>query len=100
MGRSLGSAIATYVASKRDIKKLVLITPFDSIVNIAKYKYPFLPVEKLVKYKFEKYKWIKNVRTPIKLLLVKNDDVIPEKCIENLLKNIDNTNPQMTSNSK
>jgi len=95
MGRSLGSAIATYVASKRDIKKLVLITPFDSIVNIAKYKYPFLPVEKLVKYKFEEYKWIKNIRAPIKLLLVKNDDVIPEKCIENLLKNIDNLNKEI-----
>ena len=44
IGRSLGTAVASYVASKRDVKKLVLITPFDSIENIAKSKYPFLPV--------------------------------------------------------
>jgi len=88
MGRSLGSAVAAYVASKRNIKKLVLITPFDSIVNIAKSKYPFLPVEKLVKYKFNEAEWIKKTNVPVSILLVKNDDVIPQKSIDNLLNNI------------
>jgi hypothetical protein len=95
IGRSLGTSVASYVASKRGIKKLVLITPFDSIVNIAKNKYPFLPVEKLVKYKFEEYKWIRNVKAPVNVLLVKNDDVIPEKNIENLLKNIPDLNKKI-----
>ncbi len=88
MGRSLGSAVAAYVASKRDIKKLVLITPFDSIVNIAKSRYPFLPVENLVKYKFNEAEWIKQTNVPVSILLVKNDDVIPQKSIDNLLNNI------------
>ena len=77
IGRSLGSAVATYVAKNRKIKKLVLLTPFDSIVNIAKAKYPFLPVDKLVKYKFEEYKWIRDVNVQVNILLVKNDDIIP-----------------------
>ncbi len=92
IGRSLGSAVAAYVASKRKIKKLVLITPFDSIVNIAKSRYPFLPVEKLVKYKFNEVKWIKNIKAPVNVLLVKNDNVVPQKNISNLLKNIKNLN--------
>ena len=36
IGRSLGSAVASYLASVRDIDKLVLVTPFDSIENVAK----------------------------------------------------------------
>jgi len=96
IGRSLGSAVAAYVASKRSIKKLILITPFDSIVNIAKSKYPFLPVEKLVKYKFNEVEWVKNVKTPVNVLLVENDDIIPQENIDNLMKNISNLNKKIT----
>jgi pimeloyl-ACP methyl ester carboxylesterase len=92
IGRSLGSAVATYVAKNRKIKKLVLLTPFDSIVNIAKAKYPFLPVDKLVKYKFEEYKWIKDVDVQVNILLVKNDDIIPNSSTKRLLKNIKHLN--------
>ena len=90
IGRSLGSAVATYVASKREVKKLVLITPFDSIENVAKAKYPFYPISLLLKHKFPEYKWIKKVKAPVALLLLKNDDIIPQKSIENLLHNIPN----------
>ncbi|GAB6074950.1 alpha/beta hydrolase [Nautilia lithotrophica] len=95
IGRSLGSAIAAFVASKRRIKKLILITPFDSIVSVAKSKYPFLPVEKLVKYKFKEIQWIKNVKAPVNVLLVENDDIIPQKNIDNLMKKIPNLNKKI-----
>ena len=95
MGRSLGSAVATYVASKRKTDKLVLITPFDSIVNIAKNRYPFLPVEQLVKYKFEEAKWIKQVDAPVNVLLVEHDEMIPKKSIDNLLINIKKLNKKI-----
>ncbi len=91
VGRSLGSAIATYVASKTD-KKLVLITPFDSILNIAKSKYPFLPIKLLLKHKFKEFQWIKKVNQPVNILAVENDEIIPQKNLENLLKNIPNLN--------
>ena len=66
-----------YTVKNKKIKKLILLTPFDSIVNIAKAKYLFLPVDKLVKYKFEEYKWIRDVNVQVNILLVKNDDIIP-----------------------
>ena len=87
IGRSLGSAVAAYVATNRKSKKLVLITPFDSIVNVAKSKYPLLPVNKLVKYKFNEYLWVKNIDIPVNILLVKNDDIIPNSSTKRLLKN-------------
>ena len=45
IGRSLGTGVATYVASKREVDGLVLVEPFDSIVNVARASYPFLPVK-------------------------------------------------------
>ena len=43
MGRSLGSGIATYIAANRPVSHLILITPYDSILNIVKAKLPFIP---------------------------------------------------------
>src|SRR5690606_40519246 len=43
-GRSLGSGPATYTASLRDADALLLETPFDSAVAVAKDRYWFLPV--------------------------------------------------------
>ena len=44
IGRSLGSGVASYVASKRHIKKLALITPFDSVQNVAQKSFPLYPM--------------------------------------------------------
>ncbi len=88
VGRSLGSGIATFLASKKNVKKLFLITPYDSIENIAKQKYPFFPIHWLIKYKFNSLKYIKNVKADIIVFMVKNDNVVSNKRTENLLKNI------------
>lgn len=96
IGRSLGTAVASYVAYKRPVKKLVLITPFDSILNIAKNKYPLLPVEVLVKYKFNEYLWVKELNIPVSVLLVKDDDIIPEENINNLLTHIKHLDKKIT----
>ena len=90
IGRSLGTAIATYVSSKREIQKLILITPFDSIEHIAKIKYPLLPVSLMLKHKFKEIDWIKKVKAPVYVILAENENLIPKKCVENLLKNIPN----------
>ncbi|MFC3194822.1 alpha/beta fold hydrolase [Marinicella sediminis] len=44
MGRSLGSGIATYVASQREVAQLILVTPFDSLRAVAAKLMPILPV--------------------------------------------------------
>ncbi|WP_456488920.1 alpha/beta hydrolase [Caminibacter pacificus] len=95
IGRSLGTAVATYVAANRDVEKLVLITPFDSIEHIAQIRYPVLPISLLLKHKFKEVEWIKNVKAPVSVLLVKNDDIIPQKSIDNLLKHIPNLNKKI-----
>ena len=90
IGRSLGSAVASFVASKRKIKALVLITPFDNIENIAKYKYPFFPIHLLLKYKFNETKFISKTTSPVYIIALKNDNVIPKKSLNHLLSHIKN----------
>jgi pimeloyl-ACP methyl ester carboxylesterase len=90
MGRSLGSAVAGFLASKRDVKGVVLITPFDSIENIAKKRYPFYPISVLLKHKFKEYEFISHTNAPVVVIALKNDDVIPQESLKNLLGHINN----------
>ena len=89
-GRSLGSGIATYVASKRQAGVVILVTPFDSIKNIAKRNYPFLPINWLLKHPFDSLKYVKNLSLPVLVLVAENDEIIAYKDTKNLIDNIGN----------
>ena len=88
IGRSLGSGVATYIASKREVKKLFLITPYDSIENVAKEKYPIFPISLLLRYKFNSKKYIEQVKAPIIIFMVKGDKTVSNKRTKNLIKHI------------
>ncbi len=64
-GRSLGSGPATYVASQREAKALLLETPFLSAVGVAAERYPFLPVGLVMQDQFRSDEWIKDVTEPV-----------------------------------
>lgn len=90
IGKSLGTGVVSYLASKRKSKAIILITPYDSISAIAKGKYPIFPIDLLLEHKFESIKYIQNVKTPIALFEVKNDLVIKKQHFDNLKSNIKN----------
>ncbi|WP_233702657.1 alpha/beta hydrolase [Hyunsoonleella flava] len=85
-GRSLGTGIATYIASKNNPKQLILETPYYSIVDVGKHRFPFLPVETLLKYKFPTYEFIKEVNCPITMFHGTSDQVIPYESAEKLFR--------------
>ncbi|WP_246067770.1 alpha/beta hydrolase [Changchengzhania lutea] len=76
-GRSLGTGIATYVAGKNNPKQLILETPYYSILDVAKHRFPMLPIEKLLQYKFPSYKFIKDVECPITIFHGTDDGIVP-----------------------
>lgn len=86
VGRSLGSGVASFVASQRSVAGLVLITPYDSIASMAKKKYPIFPIDILLKHKFESHHYIPLVRAKIAVIEVENDKVIPRFHLEKLLE--------------
>jgi len=90
VGRSLGSGVATYLASKRESKKLLLITPYDSIEAVAKEKYPYFPISLLIKYKFNSLHFIKDIKIPVTIFMVDKDATVSNKRTDNLISHIKN----------
>lgn len=64
-GRSLGSGPATYVASQRDARALVLETPYTSTVDVAAERYWYMPVGLLMHDQFPLKQWILDVDEPV-----------------------------------
>ncbi len=86
MGRSLGTAVATYLASKRKVSGVILISPFASMSSVAKEHHPFLPVGLLLKHKFDSKKYAKNIRSPLLCIYGTDDTIIPSAHSKELIK--------------
>ena len=79
MGRSLGSGAATYLASKRPVEKMVLVSPYDSIKSVAQNKFPIYPMFLLLKDKYDSIGRVKEIQSKTIVLMAENDEVIPKK---------------------
>ena len=79
IGRSLGSGVATHLAGARNIERLVLVTPFDSLVNVAAEHYRWLPVGLLLQERFESVERVRAgaVRAPTLIVIATDDEVVP-----------------------
>lgn len=89
-GRSLGSGVAAHLASQRQINKLILATPYDSMTNVAQKKYPFLPVSLLLRNKFDSISIASSITSPTLIVAAKNDQTIPIAHAQNLAKALGN----------
>lgn len=86
VGRSLGSGVAVYLASARKVDKLILITPYDSIENVAKKHFPIFPIGLLLKDKFDSASRVKDVTAKTLILIAENDRTIPRENTDNLVR--------------
>mgnify|MGYP001282907708 CR=1 FL=1 len=76
-GESLGTAIAVEIAQNRKYAGIILESPFTSMVNMGKKYYPFLPVNFLLKDKFESEKKINKISVPVLIIHGKVDKIVP-----------------------
>jgi pimeloyl-ACP methyl ester carboxylesterase len=77
MGRSLGTGVATYLASQRPVAGVVLVSPYDSLISIAQSAYPFLPVRLLLKHRFESIVRAPSIHVPLLAIAAAQDSLIP-----------------------
>ena len=77
MGRSLGTGVAVALAATRDVEKVVLVTPYDSVVNVAAERYPWAPVRWLIKDDYDSVKRMVAVRAPVLVVIAEHDESIP-----------------------
>ena len=76
-GESLGTAVAVEIAQNKNFAGIILESPFTSMVDAGKENYPLLPVSFLLKDKYESYKKIKNINSPILIMHGKVDNIVP-----------------------
>jgi pimeloyl-ACP methyl ester carboxylesterase len=79
MGRSLGSGVAVHVAAHRPVRGVILATPFDSLLNVARRHYPVLPVRLLLKHPFDSAALAPNISIPALILIARQDTIIPQQ---------------------
>ena len=84
VGRSLGSGVAVRLASLRPVERLVLVTPYDSLGDVAAHNYPFLPVRWLLRDKFGSWKYAPQVTAPTRIVVAEHDEVIPRTSTDRL----------------
>ncbi len=85
IGRSLGSGVATFLAANRAIDQLVLITPFDSIANVAKELFPVFPVDWLLTQKFDSKSRADKIKARTLVIVAEHDEVIPRSRTDALI---------------
>jgi len=76
-GESLGTGVATEIAQNKNFAGVILESPFTSMIDAGKDKYPYLPVRFLLKDKYESDKKIKNVKSPVLIMHGKVDNIVP-----------------------
>lgn len=85
IGRSLGSGVAVYLASQRPVSRLVLVTPYDSMAELAAQQFPIFPVRYIMRDKFESFRYAPGVKVHTTLVTAQNDEVIPRDSTNLLL---------------
>lgn len=86
MGYSLGSHMAAYVAANRPVGRLMMITPFDSIINVGQGRYPIFPIRQLLHHPFDTLAEAPKISAPTLFVLAENDRTVPHRHTRNLIK--------------
>lgn len=77
LGRSLGAAIATQLASRHTPAALVIESAFTSLTDLAAKVYWFVPVRLLSRYHYPVARYLKSVASPVLVVHSRDDELIP-----------------------
>jgi pimeloyl-ACP methyl ester carboxylesterase len=79
VGESLGTGVAAATASSHPerISGLLLLTPFDSLANVAQHHYPLLPIRWIMLDQYPSAQWLKEFPGRAVFLLAENDSIVP-----------------------
>jgi len=89
LGFSIGSSVASYVASQVDTLSLFLIGAFDNIAKLAKRRFHF-DISWLYRYRFDTLKFVQQVKSKTYLFVSQDDELTYIENARNLKKYIKN----------
>lgn len=76
-GRSLGGAIASWLAVKESPKALILESTFTSIPEMGQHLYPYLPIKWLARIHYPTIDRIENIDCPLLIIHSPDDEIVP-----------------------
>jgi pimeloyl-ACP methyl ester carboxylesterase len=77
VGISIGSGVAAGLSARRPLDGLVLVTPFDSLEEVARQRFPWLPVSWLIRHKLPSAETLRGSPVPVAIVAAEHDGVVP-----------------------
>lgn len=87
LGYSLGSSVASYVASRREPKWVILVAPFDSVRALVREKAFFVP-ELFIRYKFDTADFVEKITAPVFVYNSSDDEIVAPRHVARLRRHI------------
>ena len=85
IGRSLGTGVASHVAARRPVRRLALVTPYDSLVDVGQAHYRWLPVYLLARDRYDSVTSLSGYGGPLLVVRAGQDAVIPAANTQRLI---------------
>jgi len=76
-GRSLGGAVASWLARDHTPRGLILESVFTSIPDLAGKLYPFFPVRLMARFDYNTIEHLARVNCPVLIVHSRDDEIIP-----------------------
>lgn len=79
LGESLGAGVAAAAVARQpaDVTGLLLVTPWDTLANVAAHHYPWLPVRLLLRDTYDSVANVGKFSGPVSIVIAKQDEVVP-----------------------
>lgn len=88
VGRSLGSGVAAHVAAHRPVRRLALVTPYDTLADVGQAHYRWLPVHLLARERYDSIANLSRYTGPILVVRAGQDTVIPAANTQRLINSL------------
>ena len=76
-GRSIGGAVAAWLATKHKPAALIVESSFTSAVDMAAQLYPFMPVRLISRLRYPVIDFVTRIMSPILIVHSRDDEIIP-----------------------
>lgn len=86
LGRSLGGAIASWLAARHAPRALVLESAFTSLPDVAAHRHPWFPAQALVRYRYPVAEHVPMLRCPLLIVHSRDDEIVPFRHAERLFE--------------
>lgn len=96
-GESLGAGVVAAAVSDTTlpVEGIILITPWDSLSNLAQTTYSYFPVRWIVLDKFNTVKNLQEFKGNIAILIAGKDKIVPAQLGNNLYESLPNNNKKL-----